>query len=303
LKKKRKRKKKKLGESHHLSDMSINALVRGLLEGKVVLLYSTSPEDLLRNVRARFLVKTVSRVESSPKEMKLLLQSKSWTGRQHIVIVDRYAWDAPLLAMIKKKASKVGVLLVHDGEWHTLRPALERTADLTVRLGRGPPSMFTHIDNKDMESAREAGDDALLIRLMQSSASASVDLDHCSDVDLLFTNVPSEVAMSLLPLLSTGPATSKKTDRDGKLLRSKRDPKKMYADQKTNEQLLDQVIWWYSTKKAQMLISRREVLERLVHDFDVADSLSLPFICSDDSRLNNQIIRFAGRLRTMSGQR
>jgi hypothetical protein len=286
-----------------MNSSNANTLLRGLREGKVVLLYSTAPEALLKNVRQRFLVKTVSRIESNPKEMKLLLHSKAWNGRQHIVIVEGYAWDAPLLAMLKKKAPKVGVLLVHDGEWHALRPALERTADVTIRMGRGPPSMFTHIDNKDMDSAREAGDDALLIRLMQSAAASSVDLDHCSDVDLLFTNTPSEVAMSLLPLLSTATA-SKKTDRDSNFLtKSKRDPKKMYADRKTNEQLLDQVIWWYATKHAQMLVSRKEALERLVHDYDVADRLSLPFVCSDDSRLNNQIVRFAGRLRTMSGQR
>jgi hypothetical protein len=286
-----------------MSSQQIKSLLRGLGEGKVVLLYNTSPEALLKkHVRTRFLVKTISRIEGGLKEMKLLLQSKSWTGRQHVVIVDRYAWDAPLLALLKKKAPKVGVLLVHDGEWHTLRPALERAADLKIRMGSPPSSMFTHIDNKDMESAREAGDDALITRLMQSTVSSTVDLDHCTDVDILYNHVPS-VAMALLPLTSTQP--SRKTDRGGHLLhpKSKRDGNKMYADKKTNEQLLDQVIWWYSTKHAQLLISRREALDRLVHDYDIADQLSIKFICSDDSRLNNQIIRFAGRLRTMSGQR
>jgi hypothetical protein len=113
--------------------------------------------------------------------------------------------------------------------------------------------------------------------------------------------------MTLLPLSTTGGSSmySKKTDRNGNLLQKKstRDAKKMYKDQQTNEQLLDQVILWYSTKHSQFLMNRREALERLVHDYDIADHSSLPFVCSDDSQLNNQIIRFAGRLRTMSGQR
>jgi hypothetical protein len=111
--------------------------------------------------------------------------------------------------------------------------------------------------------------------------------------------------MTLLPLSSSSGLYSKKTDRDGVLLHKKppRDAKKMYSDQQTNQQLLDHVILWYSIKHAQVLMSRKEALERLVYDYDIADHSSLPFVCSDDSRLNNQIIRFAGRLRTMSGQR
>jgi hypothetical protein len=289
-----------------MSSQEISKIIRGLQDGKVVLLYCMAPEELLKkHVRSRFLVKTISQVESSLKEMNTLLQSKSWTGRQHIVIVDRYVWDIPFLTLLKKKAPKVGVLLVHDGEWHALRPSLERAADVTIRIGRGPPSMFTHLKNKDLENARESGDDALLMRLMQSSASSTVDLDYCSDVDILSRKIPSEVAMTLLPLSDTGGGTySKKTDRNGnRIQQPTRDAKKMYKNQQTNEQLLDQVIWWYSTKHAQFLINRKEALERLVHDYDVADHLSLPFVCSDDSQLNNQIIRFAGRLRTMSGQR
>jgi hypothetical protein len=291
-----------------MSSQQISKMISGLQEGKVVLLYCTSPEELLKkHVRPRFLVKTISQIESGAKEMNIVLQSKSWNGRQHIVIVDRYVWDVPFLTLLKKKATKVGVLLVHDGEWHALRPRLEHAADMTIRIGRGPPSMFTHLANKDIEKAREGGDDTLLMRLMQSSASSTVDLDYCSDVDILYRNVPSEVAMTLLPLSTTGGSSmySKKTDRNGNLLQKKstRDAKKMYKDQQTNEQLLDQVILWYSTKHSQFLMNRREALERLVHDYDIADHSSLPFVCSDDSQLNNQIIRFAGRLRTMSGQR
>jgi hypothetical protein len=227
-------------------------------------------------------------VESKTTDLKLLLHSKSWCGRQHVVIIERYAWDANLVKMLKTKSAKVGVLIIHDGEYHKLRPMLENVADDTIRMGRGPPSLFTHIGNQDLEMARETGDDTLIIRLIQSAASTDVDLDRCSDVDILLTKLPSEptVAMSLLPL------STDKTKSN-----SKRNVRQMTEDRLTNAQLLDQVVLWYSTRTSQTLLSREDALERLIYDYDICDQLSKPFICSDDTRLNNQIVRFAGRLR------
>lgn len=267
---------------------SINSLVRGLQKGNIVLVSTLSPEILLgKHVYPRFLCKTVSCVESGPANLKLLLQSKSWSGRHHIVIIERYPWDMALVTLLKKKSPKVAVLIIYDGEYHNLRPVLERVADISLRIGRGPSNMFTHIGNHDLEKAREAGDDSLLLRLVQAAATNDVDLDRCSDVDVLFTKVPSEVAMSLLPLSA---------------MDNRRQPSKKKQDWQTtktrNEHLLDHVIVWFSTSSSSLL-NRKEALDRLVYEYQICDQKSIPFVCSDDKQINDQLRRLAGRLCTM----
>jgi hypothetical protein len=215
----------------------IQSLIQGLQDGKIVLLYSLNPGVLLRKyVKTRFLTKTVSRVESKVSELKILLQNKSWSGRRYIVIIQRYDYNKDLIVVLKTKSSKIGVLIVHDGEYHSLRPALENVADLTIRMGRGPENLFTHMGKNDLENPREVGDDTLLIRLVQSRSKTSEDLDTCSDTDILFTKVPSEMAMSLLPLSTMQQNYSK----------SKWNSRQVEQDRLTNEQFLDHVIQWYS---------------------------------------------------------
>jgi hypothetical protein len=155
-------------------------------------------------------------------------------------------------------------------------------------MGRGPANLFMYMGKNDLENAREAGDDTLLIRLVQSRSKTSEDLDFCSDADMLFTKVPSEMAMSLLPLSTMIQHNYSKSRRQ------------VEQDRLTNEQLLDHVIQWYSTKRVPTLINRQEALERLLHEYDICDKRSVKLICSDDPRINNQISKFAGRIRGLS---